>query len=558
MHRCGHLTSLALIPALLAGAPAWGQHEHPSPAAPAPAPLPAAPGATPQPQPGATLQPPPGATPQSQSQPGATPQPQAGATPQPHPQPGAEPQPAAQGQPADHAAMPGMEGMEGMDMANMAGMQGMQGMPDMPGMAAFLGPYGMTREASGTSWQPESSPHEGLHWSHGPWQLMTHGYAMLVHSDQAGGERATKTFSENMLMTMASRPLGAGRLGLRAMLSAEPWTIGKTGYPLVLQTGETADGVTPLRDRQHPHDLFMELAATYSLPLGAGSSVFVYLGEPGEPALGPPAFMHRFSGMENPEAPLSHHWLDSTHISLGVVTVGWVRGGWKLEGSAFNGHEPDPKRYDLDAPKLNSYSFRASYQPAPDWSLQASVGHLSSPEQLEPGVDATRATVSAMYNRPFDGGNWQTTLAVGHNDRKPGRATTAVLLESGFAFASRHTLFSRVERLENDELIGNGAVATVGKLSLGYIYDALAQKAFKAGVGAVGSVARVPAALAPRYGGQTLYSWMAFVRVKLTAPPMGHTMHMADHASRALSSARRQGLIALATPARRSAAGHSS
>jgi hypothetical protein len=296
-------------------------------------------------------------------------------------------------------------------MPDMPGMAGMEGMHHMPGMAAFLGPYGMTREASGTSWQPESAPHEGLHLNRGPWQLMTHGYAMQIYSDQGGRERDTKSFSENMLMGMASRQLGPGRLGLRAMLSAEPWTIGATGYPLVLQTGETADGVTPLRDRQHPHDLFMELAATYSLPVDADSSVFIYLGEPGEPALGPLAFMHRFSGMENPEAPLSHHWLDSTHISYGVVTLGWVRGDWKLEGSAFNGHEPDPKRYDLDAPKLNSYSFRASYQPAPNWSLQASAGHLMSPEQLEPGVNTTRSTASVMYNRPLSAGNWQTTLA---------------------------------------------------------------------------------------------------------------------------------------------------
>lgn len=412
------------------------------------------------------------------------------------------------------------------DMAGMEGMEGMHDMQGMPGMTAFLGPYAMTREASGTSWQPESAPHEGLHWNRGPWQLMAHGYAMQIYSDQAGRERDTKSFSENMLMGMASRQLGPGRLGLRAMLSAEPWTIGATGYPLVLQTGETADGVTPLRDRQHPHNLFMELAATYSLPVGADRSVFLYLGEPGEPALGPPAFMHRFSAMDNPEAPLSHHWLDSTHISYGVVTLGWVRGDWKLEGSAFNGHEPDQHRTDLDPPKLNSYSFRASYQPAPNWSLQASSGHLMSPEQLEPGVNTTRSTASVMYDRPLAAGNWQTTLAWGRNDRSPGRTTDALLLESGLAFAGRHTLFSRLERLGNDELLGTGQVATIGKLSLGYIYDALAAKVFKAGVGVEGSVARVPRELEPRYGGQTLYSWMTFLRVKLSGPAMDHSMHM--------------------------------
>jgi hypothetical protein len=432
------------------------------------------------------------------------------------PPPSPSPPPSA----ASAASAPSAEGGLGA-MPGMAGMDNMQGMHHgMHAMAAFYGPYGLTREASGTSWQPESSPHDGIHWTSGAWQLMVHGYADLLYSDQAGRERQTKTFSENMFMAMASRQLGPGRLGLRSMLSAEPWTIGRSGYPLVLQTGETANGVTPLVDHQHPHDLFMELAATYSLPLGADRSVFVYLGEPGEPALGPPTFMHRSSGMDNPEAPLSHHWLDSTHISYGVATLGWIGGGFKVEGSAFNGHEPDPKRTDLDAPKLNSYSFRLSAAPAANWSLQASFGHLASPEQLEPGVNVDRLTASAMYNRPLPLGDWQTTFAWGRNERRPGGATNALLLESALILERRHTLLGRIERLENDELLAGRQIATVGKLSLGYIYDLVSANPMRAGVGFLGSISHVPPALAPRYGQQTLYSWMAFLRLKLAGPAM--------------------------------------
>src|SRR5580765_3870890 len=150
-----------------------------------------------------------------------------------------------------------------------------------------------------------------------------------------------------MGMAMARRTLGPGSLGLRSMISVEPATIGKVGYPLLLQTGETADGRAPLIDRQHPHDFFMELAASYSHRLSEHSSLFAYVGLPGEPALGPPAFMHRFSGEDNPEAPISHHWLDSTHIAFGVVTVGYVLGGLKIEGSVFRGREPDQSRYNI-------------------------------------------------------------------------------------------------------------------------------------------------------------------------------------------------------------------
>ena len=126
-------------------------------------------------------------------------------------------------------------------------------------MSGMYGAYPMTREASGTSWQPDSSPHEGIHDMAGEWMTMIHGYANLIYDDQGGPRGDSKTFSSSMLMLMGQRRLGEGTLGLRGMLSADP-LMGKDGYPLLLQTGETADGRTPLIDRQHPHDLFMELA----------------------------------------------------------------------------------------------------------------------------------------------------------------------------------------------------------------------------------------------------------------------------------------------------------
>ena len=174
------------------------------------------------------------------------------------------------------------------------------------------------------------------------------------------------------------------------MLSPDPF-MGKRGYPLLLAAGETADGVTPLVDRQHPHDLFMELSATYAWQAGEGSSAFVYAGLPGEPAFGPPAFMHRPAAMMSPEAPITHHWLDSTHISFGVVTAGWVQGRWKLEASQFTGREPDEDRYDIERPRMDSTALRASWNPGDNWSLQASWADVESPEQLEPEVDEERA-----------------------------------------------------------------------------------------------------------------------------------------------------------------------
>jgi hypothetical protein len=384
----------------------------------------------------------------------------------------------------------------------------------MPGM---FGDYPMTREASGTSWQPESSPHEGIMAMHGEWMTMTHGFANLIYDHQGGPRGADKTFSSSMLMMMGQRSLGEGTLGLRGMVSADP-LMGKSGYPLLLQTGESADGRTPLVDRQHPHDLFMELAASYSMPISGNSSVFGYAGLPGEPALGPPAFMHRLSGADNPEAPISHHWLDSTHITYGVATLGYVIGGIKVEGSIFHGREPDQYRYDIETGRLDSASVRLSYNPNRDWSMQFSRGHIESPEALQPDVNVNRTTASVIYNRSFGTNNWQTTLAWGRNAASTGTTTDSTLLESAVSFSKTHTVFGRIERSDKNELFDQGSPLAdetfqVGKLSLGYIYDFPTDGHFKFGIGGLVSKYSLPGALETFYGSDPT-SYMLFARVK--------------------------------------------
>jgi hypothetical protein len=382
-------------------------------------------------------------------------------------------------------------------------------------MSAMYGPYPMTREASGTSWQPDSAPHQGIHAKYGEWMAMTHGFANLIYDHQGGPRGDSKTFATSMLMMMGQRALGGGdTVGLRGMVSADP-AFGKGGYPLLLQTGESGDGRTPLVDRQHPHDLFMELAATYSHKLSDSNSVFGYVGLPGELALGPPAFMHRFSGEDNPEAPISHHWLDSTHITYGVVTLGYVHDKVKLEGSAFRGREPDQNRYDIETGKLDSASIRLSYNPTKDWALQVSRGQIKSPEQLEPDVNVNRTTASAIYNTSLGGNNWQTTLVWGRNAASTGRSTDAFLLESAITLAKTHTFFGRAERADKTELLLPAHDKfTVGKLSAGYIYDLPIAPHFKAGIGGLISRYSLPSRLESTYGSDPT-SYMLFARIKI-------------------------------------------
>ena len=248
-------------------------------------------------------------------------------------------------------------------------------------MTGALGSYPMSRDASGTSWQPDVSPHVMGHVMRGDWMLMGHTMLNGVYDWQDGPRGDTQSFLSGMAMVSARRDLAEGdALTLRAMLSPDPF-MGKRGYPLLLAAGETADGETPLIDRQHPHELFMELSGTYAWRLDEDRSAFLYAALPGEPAFGPPAFMHRMSTIASPEAPITHHWLDSTHIVFGVVTAGWVQDAWKFEASQFTGREPDENRYDIEKPRMDSTSLRASWNPG---EQMVAAGILGGPQ--EPGA----------------------------------------------------------------------------------------------------------------------------------------------------------------------------
>jgi len=384
-----------------------------------------------------------------------------------------------------------------------------------------LGPYPMERESSGTAWQPDSSEHMALMRTSGEWTLMGHGVLNLVYDRQRGARGDDKLFPSGMLMGMARRRLGNGTLQLRASLSPDP-LMGKRGYPLLLASGETADGTEHLVDRQHPHDFFMELSASVSQNIGANSSVFLYGGLPGEPAFGPPAFMHREAIMDSPEAPITHHWLDSTHISFGVVTAGIILDRVKIEASRFNGREPDQHRWNIETGRLDSTAVRLSWNPAAELSLQGSWGKFKEPEQLEPGVDQKRWSASALYaNEIAPGWRFAGTLSWGRKtiahhgepQKDDAYAAEASLKHKGW------TLFGRGEVTENRELLEvdgeHGPAFRVGKVSAGAVRDFRIVDHLSLGVGGLLAVNFVPDELARHYGGSNPTGAMAFVRLKL-------------------------------------------
>lgn len=406
-----------------------------------------------------------------------------------------QPQQPAQDQHAEHGAA-----HEGHDMAALTG---------------AYGSYPMGRDASGTAWQPDVSSHGGVHAQSGAWMLMGHVMLNGVYSWQDGPRGDEKAFLSGMFMGAARRDFGNGTLNLRAMLSPDPF-MGANGYPLLLAAGETANGVDPLVDRQHPHDLFMELSASYSHRLDASNSVFVYGGLPGEPAFGPPAFMHRMAAMDSPEAPITHHWFDSTHITFGVLTAGWVHDNWKIEASQFRGREPDEHRYDIETGALDSTSVRLSLNPTENLALQTSWADVESPEALHPDDDEERWSVSGIYTRRIgQAGWWSTTLAFSNKERSDGVSLDAWLAEAAWHPNDRWTVFARSEAIQTDELgAHHGPVEDVQRLSLGAIRDFRVNENAVFGVGALAQQHFVSDALDASYGGDQPGA-MAFVRLKI-------------------------------------------
>jgi hypothetical protein len=428
--------------------------------------------------------------------------------------------------------MPGMTD----DMTGMPGMKPDQKKTgDMSGVSAMkmssvtnIGEP-MTREGSGTSWLPDSSPMHAVTrmFSDGS-MLMFHGTMFLrytsIGSDRdvsAAGKGSRDRFdAPSMFMLMYTKPVGEkAQFGLRTTFSLDPIIERGYGYPLLYQSGESFRG-QPLHDRQHPHDFISELAATYSYEFNDKNSVYFYAGYPGEPALGPVMYLHRPSGVNNPDAPIGHHWEDATHITFGVLTAGYTYDKVKFEASAFNGTEPDDNRWAFDPPKVNSFSGRLSFNPTKEWAFQISHGYLRNVERLEPELKILRrTTASAMYNKQLGNDrNWASTFVWGQNYGNRERSN-AFLFETDYD-VHRNSIFGRAEQVQKDarELVlpspqPNGEF-WMQAYSLGYLRNIVRNKNIEVGIGGMATINFNPATLTVFYNGTRHAGWQIFVRMR--------------------------------------------
>jgi hypothetical protein len=380
--------------------------------------------------------------------------------------------------------------------------------------------------ASGTSTNPASARMPMIMTHIGSWNTMFMGTAFIVDTQQSGPRGGDKFYSPNWFMASAEHRVGTGgAFQADLMLSLEPATITGERYPLLFQTGETAYG-KPIVDGQHPHNLIMGLGFHYAHELGENAMLELYFAPVGDPALGPVAYPHRTSAAELPEAPISHHWQDSTHISDEVVTVGVRYKKVKLEASGFYGSEPGENRWIIQTGPINSWSARLWFYPTKNWAAQVSVGRIAHPEALEPG-DQIRATASVQYVKPMFGSSWATSAIWGRNHSTATfRNLNSYLLESVLPVTRRNFLTGRVELVDKDELFAGqpgieqnldtqyGSTYRIGAYTIGYTRDINLFRFVETGIGANFSAYSLPGAIKPYYGDHPV-GWNIFVRFRL-------------------------------------------
>ncbi len=391
-----------------------------------------------------------------------------------------------------------------------------QDMPDMNASAMYL-----MNLASGTSENPASWPMPMLMTQFGNWNAMFMGTAFVSDIQQSGPRGGDKLYSTNWFMASAQHRAGAkGAFQAELMLSLEPATITDRRYPLLFQTGETAYG-QPLIDAQHPHNFIMALGLHYVYQLGEGTTLDAYVAPVGDPALGPVAFPHRVSAAELPEAPISHHWQDSTHIADDVVTLGIRHKKIKLEASGFHGAEPGENRWIVQAGPIDSWSARLWFFPGENWAAQFSAGRLAHPEALEPG-DQVRVTSSLHYSRPMRGGSWSSSVIWGRDHSTATfHNSNAYLAESVVPISRRNFITGRFELVDKDELNIPGFIGDtfrIGAYTMGYTRDIELFRHIETGVGANFTAYSLPGAIKGYYGDHPAGGNL-FVRFRLRPSP---------------------------------------
>ena len=366
-------------------------------------------------------------------------------------------------------------------------------------LGGALGPYPLNRESSGTAWQPDSSGHSGLMGSGGEWTLMGHGVLNLVYDHQGGRRGDDKAFASGMLMGMARRPLGNGTLQLKAMVSPDP-LMGKSGYPLLLASGETANG------EDHLSTASTRMTSSWSCRRRCRRPS----GRRAVSSCTPGCRASRRSGrrrssreaiLESPEAPISTmarfdaHQLWRGDGGRGVST------GSSLSLAGSTAASPTSTA-GTSRPASSIRPPRGCRGTRPIRCRCKAAGRFIEPEQLEPGVDQSRWSASALFARDI-APEWKLagTLAWGrksvkhhgewlNDDAMSPRPRSSTALDDVRAW--RDDRNRELVEGEGDE--EHGTAHRVGKISAGAVRDFRLAKHLSLGVGGLAAKLRARSA----------------------------------------------------------------
>lgn len=363
---------------------------------------------------------------------------------------------------------------------------------------------------------------------------MLHGNAFLVQT-LAEGPRGRSEFAvPNMIMGDVGSTVGERHyLNVNLMMTFEKWTFPKRGYPELLQIGEHDGEDQPYIDAQHPHSSpIMGLTLSDTIRIGEGKDhLRIFFAPRGQPTDGPIAFMHRPTGMVNPDAPLGHHvGQDVAHITSTVFGASLALGRTRVEASTFNGAEPESTKVDLPLGKLNSYSARLIYKFSQDWSAMVSAAQLKDPEPHDPDITKVERYSASLYGQHQMSSGWMfhnTTIfgLVNFYDRIS--ALRSVLHE--FWLHQKdvpHNFWGRVEFVERAPaqlgILGNAnslGPKWVTALTAGYTHDLRHFNFGTVGLGTSITKNFIPSEFENSYGGDPI---SGRIFIQLSGMGMGH------------------------------------
>ena len=360
--------------------------------------------------------------------------------------------------------------------------------------------------------------------------LMFHGNSFLTGIVESGPRGQNAFAFPDMFMTDIGTTLGDHQyLNLDYMGTLERWTFPTSGYPLFLQIGEDNTSGSPYIDAQHPHSspiMGLTLSDTLSFD-NRKDHIKIFFAPRGESTDGPIAFMHRPTGVANPDVPLGHHiGQDVGHITSTVIGESLKIGNTRFEASNFYGSEPQPTHVDLPMATPNSYSFRVMEEFSDSFLAMGSFAYINNPEPDSPDITSENRYSLSTYNFIPISPTWSfdNSLIYGSVTAYDHAATLTSFTEEFLFVGDQHRIWGRIEVLQRTpaelEIVTTqdpNVGLWVEALTLGYTHKISNCENAELGLGGSITTDFLPASYQSAYGGNP---WSGKIFLQLSGTKM--------------------------------------